>query len=363
MDFKDALKQLAERVDKLKTSISTEEATKNAFIMPFINMLGYDVFNPLEVVPEYTCDIGTKKGEKIDYAIFKDGEPVILIECKQWDKNLVLHENQLLRYFNVSRAKFGILTNGIVYKIYTDLEKSNVMDSKPFFEVNLLDLDERLIDEIKKFHKSYFDVDNIMNTASEMKYTNQIKQIVNSEFSSPSPELVKYFTKQVYDGTITSKVLEQFTSLTKNSITQLINDKINDRLKAAISGEGIQVIENNIPSSAKTVEPQTEQEPISNIVTTEEELKGYYIICGILAKIIDLDRITHRDTQSYFGVLLDDNNRKPICRLYFNSANKYITTFDEQKKETKTLIVSLNDIYKFADKLIETIGYYENKTI
>lgn len=358
MDFKDTLKQLAERVEKLKANITTEEATKNAFIMPFINMLGYDVFNPLEVVPEYTCDIGTKKGEKIDYAIFKDGDPVILIECKQWDKNLVLHENQLLRYFNVSKAKFGILTNGITYKIYTDLEKQNVMDSKPFFEINLLDMDDRLIDEIKKFHKSYFDVDNIMTTASEMKYTNQIKQIVNSEFSSPSPELVKYFTKQVYDGTITAKVLEQFTALTKNSIAQLINDKINDRLKAAIGGESTQVIDNVVPSP-KASEPEPEQEPISNIITTEEELKGYYIICGILAKVIDLDRVIYRDTQSYFGVLLDDNNRKPICRLHFNSANKYITTFDEQKKETKTQLVSLNDIYKFADKLIETIGYYQ----
>lgn len=95
MDFKDTIKQLADRIEKLKDNIQTEEATKNAFIMPFINALGYDVFNPLEVLPEMTCDIGTKKGEKIDYAIMKDDQPILLIECKHWKQDLNLHDNQL----------------------------------------------------------------------------------------------------------------------------------------------------------------------------------------------------------------------------------------------------------------------------
>ena len=125
MDFKDQIKQLGERVLKLKDQIATEEATKNAFIMPFIQSLGYDVFNPIEVVPEYITDIGTKKGEKIDYAIFKENNPTILIECKHWAQNLNLHDGQLLRYFHVSKAKFGILTNGITYKFYTDLVEPN----------------------------------------------------------------------------------------------------------------------------------------------------------------------------------------------------------------------------------------------
>ena len=96
MDFKDVVKQLSERVEKLKDSLITEEATKNALIMPFLQVMGYDVFDPHEVVPEYTCDIGTKKGEKIDYAIFKDGKPIILIECKHWNQSLTLHDNCLL---------------------------------------------------------------------------------------------------------------------------------------------------------------------------------------------------------------------------------------------------------------------------
>lgn len=115
MDFKDSIRQIAERIEKLKNNIQTEEATKNAFIMPFITALGYDVFNPLEVLPEMVCDIATKKGEKVDYAIMIHGEPAILIECKHWEQDLTLHDNQLIRYFNISKAKFGILTNGIVY--------------------------------------------------------------------------------------------------------------------------------------------------------------------------------------------------------------------------------------------------------
>ena len=169
MDFKDAIKQLAERVSKLKDNIQTEEATKNAFIMPFINALGYNVFNPLKVLPEMTCDIGMKKGEKIDYAIMKDDEPILLIECKHWKQDLNLHDNQLIRYFNVSKAKFGLLTNGIIYRFYTDLKEPNKMDEKPFLEVDITDIRDNQIEELKKFHKSYFDVNSILNSASELK--------------------------------------------------------------------------------------------------------------------------------------------------------------------------------------------------
>ena len=175
MDFKDQIKNLGERVDKLKSQIATEEATKNAFIMPFIQTLGYDVFNPLEIVPEYVTDIGTKKGEKIDYAIFKDDKPTILIECKHWAQNLNLHDGQLLRYFHVSKAKFGILTNGITYRFYSDLVEQNKMDEKPFLEFNLNEIKENQIEELKKFHKSYFDAESIVTTASELKYLNELK--------------------------------------------------------------------------------------------------------------------------------------------------------------------------------------------
>lgn len=359
MDFKDSVKQLADRVLKLKENILTEEATKNAFIMPFINALGYDVFNPLEVVPEMTCDIAMKKGEKIDYAIMKDGEPILLIECKHWAQDLNLHDNQLIRYFNISKAKFGLLTNGIIYRFYTDLIEPNKMDEKPFMEVDITDLKDNQIEDLKKFHKSYFDIDNVLSSASEVKYTGELKNIIGKEFANPSPDFVKYFAKQVYDGIITAKILEQFTSLTKKSISTYINDLISERLKSALKTEADVESREVLSDVNESIDTAHED---NKIVTTEEEIESYLIVKSMLRPYVDIARVVYRDAQTYFAILLDDNNRKPICRMYFNSVSKkYISTFDENKKEVKHEISSLNDIYNFTKELSDIIKIYDKK--
>lgn len=351
MDFKDSIKRLTERIESLKANLQTEEATKTALIMPFISALGYDVFNPLEVLPEMCCDIGTKKGEKIDYAILKDGEPIILVECKHWQQNLTLHDNQLLRYFHVSKAKFGVLTNGIIYRFYTDLAEPNKMDEKPFLEVNLLDIKEEQIEELKKFHKSYYDVEEILSTASELKYMGELRTVIEKEFTSPSPDLVKFLGKQVYEGVFTPKVLEQFTALLKRTIQNYINTTISDRLKAAINDhETIKVETPNV----EVTEPIVEDIPANKIVTTEEEIEAFYIIKAILRDTIATERVTYRDAQSYFAIFIDNNNRKPVCRLYLNSeTNKKITFVGEDKKEQHNKINSLDEIYQYSDQLIE----------
>lgn len=354
MDFKDTIKQISERIEKLKENIETEEATKNAFIMPFINALGYDVFNPLEVIPEMVCDIGTKKGEKIDYAIMKDNEPIILIECKHWKQNLNLHDNQLLRYFGVSKAKFGLLTNGIIYRFYTDLKQPNVMDDKPFLEVDLTDIKENQIEELKKFHKSYFDIDSIINSASELKYMGELKSIIKDEFSNPSVELVKLLASRVYDGSMRQTIIEQFTPLVKRSLASHVNDIISERLKGALSA-------NEEAESEEQQAPEEQVVEVDKINTTDEELESYQIVKAILRKVVEPSRITYRDTQSYFAILLDDNVRKTICRMYFNRSIKYVCTIPEPKKEEKHRIDSLDDIFQFEQQLLDTISMYENK--
>ncbi len=202
IEIKDQIKQLGDRFSNLKDQILTEEATKNAFIMPFLQLLGYDVFNPIEVVPEYVTDIGTKKGEKIDYAIFKDGNPTILIEWKHWAQNLNVHDGQILRYFHVSKAKFGLLTNGVTYRFYTDLVDANKMDEKPFLEFNINEIKDNQIEELKKFHKTLFDANSITSNASELKYTNELKNLLQQELANPSADFVKHFAKQVYPSII-----------------------------------------------------------------------------------------------------------------------------------------------------------------
>jgi len=354
MDFKDQVKILGERVLKLKDQILTEEATKNAFIMPFLQALGYDVFNPLEVIPEYVTDIGTKKGEKIDYAIFREGVPSILIECKHWAQNLNLHDGQLLRYFHVSKAKFGLLTNGIIYRFYSDLVEINKMDEKPFLEINITELKDNQIEELKKFHKSYFDVESIVNTASELKYTNELKQLIHQEINNPTPDFVKYFAKQVYPSVITSKVLEQFTNLTKRSMQQYISDLITERLKTALNKEDEAAKQNGTQ-----VNLEQAKEAENKVTTTIEELEGFMIVKTILRQKIEAKRISYRDAQSYFAILLDDNNRKTICRLYLNGNKKYFVLLDESKKEIKSEIKSLDSIFDFKDLLFQTVDRLE----
>lgn len=356
MDIKDQIKQIADRVIKLKEQIATEEATKNAFIMPFLQALGYDVFNPLEVVPEFVADIGLKKGEKIDYAIFNEGTPTILIECKHWNQNLNVHDGQLLRYFHVSKARFGILTNGIVYKFYSDLIAPNKMDEKPFFEFNITELKDNHFEEIKKFHKSYFDVDNIINTASDLKYTSELKTLIANELSNPSADFVRLLAKSIYPGVITAKVLEQFTILTKKSASQLLSDQITNRLKTALSKEN--EISNEPENSVS--ESPIKQEQESKVITTEEEVEGYMVVKSILRKYVGANRIVFRDAQSYFAILLDDNNRKTICRLYFGK-RKQIGIFDEQKNETKFELNNIDEIFNYEEKLVNVVGFYDKQ--
>lgn len=361
MDFKDSIFQLAERVSALKESIQTEEATKNAFIMPFIQLLGYDVFNPLEVVPEMDCDITKKKGEKIDYAIVKDGVPIMLIECKHWKQDLNLHDNQLKRYYVSSKAKFGLLTNGIVYRFYTDLIKENIMDDVPFLEFNLEKIRETQIEEVKKFCKANFDLDNILSSANDLKYMSEVKKVIRSEFTEPSPELVKMLTKRVYEGMVTQKVLDQFTDIVQRALKSHINDVLSEKLGIAIKATeaaGAPVQTSSAPTGQQQ-EPASEEEKVSKINTTIEELEGYYIVKSIVCEVISTERVTYRDSQSYFAIFADDNNRKPICRLHFNNSNnKRIGFVDENRNEQLESIDKLDDIYKFKKQLIEAAKRY-----
>ncbi len=348
MDFKDLIKQLGERTSNLKDQIQTEEATKNAFIMPFIQALGYDVFNPLEVIPEFTADIGIKKGEKVDYAIMKDGHPIILIECKWWGENLDVHNSQLFRYFHTTKSKFGLLTNGIQFRFYTDLIEVNKMDEKPFLEFDITNMKEQVVYELKKFHKSYFDLNSIVNSASELKYANEIKNILSNELNEPTSNFVKFFLRQVYAGQATEKVMIQFTNIVKKSLNQFISDIISDRLKSAL------VKETEKDSEQVKLDIEQSKEEDNKVDTTDEEMEGFFIVKSILRAKFDSKRIFFRDFQNFFSVLLDDTIRQTVCKLYFNKDKKYIGVFDENKKETKLEITTLDDIYKYSDQMIKT---------
>lgn len=355
MDFKDIILQLGGRANKLKDSVTTEEATKNAYIMPFIQSLGYDVFNPAEVIPEFVADLGIKQGEKVDYCILRNGQPTILIECKWHGAALDVFNSQLFRYFHTSKAKFGLLTNGFEYRFYTDLNEANKMDEKPFFTFNITDLRENQIEEIKKFHKNYYDHDTIVSTATELKYLNELKNLIHTELNNPSENFVRHFAKQIYSGAITARVLEQFTNLTKKSTAQYISDLITDRLKTALKKE------TEVKSETDALPVPAEAEP--KIVTTGEELEAFYIIKAILRNKVDAERINYRDAQSYFAVLLDDNNRRTICRLQLTDNKKFIYLFDTDRKGVRIELTDIDEIYGYSERLLNTVENLERSNL
>lgn len=351
MEFNESIKQFAERVKVLKDSITTEEATKMSLIVPLFQLLGYDVFNPTEFCPEYTADVGIKKGEKVDYAILENGDPSILIECKSCSETLDKHSSQLFRYFGTTPAKFGILTNGIIYRFYTDLEESNKMDMVPFLEIDMLSLKDSSINELKKFCKESFDKDKIFSTAEELKYTSLIKGVLAEQSENPSEDFVRFLLNGIYDGQKNQRVIEKFTPLVKKAFSSYVNEIVNSKISSALTKEA-----DDEPSVADEV--AVTAEPESKIHTTDEEMESLYIIRGILAGTIPVEDIVQRDTESYFGVLYKDNNRKPICRLNLDRKNKQLFIPDENKKFAKYIIESLNDIYQYKDELIAVVKRY-----
>lgn len=357
MDFIDQLRQFSTRVAKLKDQIATEEATKTSIIMPFFQMLGYDVFNPSEFVPEFTADVGIKKGEKVDYAILDEaGTPLILIEAKWCGESLEKHDSQLFRYFGTTPAKFAILTNGIIYRFYTDLEEQNKMDEKPFLEFNLLDIKETLVSELKKFQKHNFDLETIFNTASELKYTNQIKQIFAQQLANPSDEFIACFLNGIYSGRKTQNIIDKFRDIVKKSLNQFVNELMNDKIKAALETEA--KAESKEVAATKEAEVAVEQAEQPKIQTTEEEREGFFIVRSLLREVVPVDKITSKDTESYFGILFDNNTRKWICRLQLGEAKKYVYLPDENKGQIKHAIESVDDLYKLKDEFVTVINRY-----
>jgi len=357
MDLIDQLRVLGSRIANTKAKIQTEEATKNAMVMPFIQALGYNVFDPLEVTPELVADVGTKKGEKVDYAILREGKPIMLFECKKSGGDLSInHAGQLFRYFHVTEARFGVLTNGLVYRFFTDLEQPNKMDEKPFFEFNILDFKERDVEELKKFAKSAFDIETILTTANDLKYTRAIQTKLAELVTNPSEDFVRLLSADLLGSKrFTPAVRDQFTTISKRAFEQFIGERINERLKGAMAPESVTVSDKHVVSTQ--VEPSIATESI--VVTSSEELEGFHTVRAIIRNLVPTKRVVMRDAQSYCAILLDDNNRKPICRLRFNNTQKLkLGFFNAQKEEEQVSLEVVDDIYNYAEQIRATVASY-----
>lgn len=347
--LKDALKSLGNRVEDLAPSITNEEQTKNAFIMPFFQTLGYDVFNPLEFVPEFTADVGIKKGEKVDYAMVIDGMPQILIECKSINEKLTNHDSQLFRYFGTTTSKFGLLTNGKEYRFYTDLDEINKMDSTPFLTIDITNIKDNQFLEIAKFHKENFDVNKITSSAAELKYLNILKNFLSNNLNEPTESFTSYLVSQIYDGRKTKNTLEEFTPIIKKGFYQFITERVNEKLSAALN--------TNVETKTEEEKPVELPEVLPNdgIITTPEELEAFTVFKVASKDFIDPSRLFYRDTKSYFGILIDDNNRKWVFRFYQKATKNLIEIRDCGTFEIDTPI----DIALYQDQIRKAIETYK----
>lgn len=352
MDLIDRLKTIGENFEKTKKLVGTEEATKNAFVMPFIMALGYDVFNPLEVVPEFIADVGSRKGEKVDYCILTEGKPSIIIECKHWDEKLENHNAQLFRYFGATSAKVGILTNGHVYRFYTDLEEANKMDEKPFYEFNVSKVSDSSVNELKRFHKESFNIDSIFGAANNLKYSKELRDVLKFNILDPDTDFIKYLIKRVHKGNVTAKVVQDLTPLVEKAVKFVLSESFSEKISIAI--------ENDEKSKEEEEVEEVDVKPKTEIITTDEERSGYRIVQAILTEVLEPQRVKIKDNRNYCGIIIDDSSRKQICRLHFNRAKKYIGIFDQDKNETRELITNISDIYKYKDQLIKTAEVYLN---
>jgi hypothetical protein len=343
MDFADGIAALAARIEKQAASLETEEACKTAFVMPFLKALGYDVFDPDIVIPEFTADHGVKKGEKVDYACKVGSHMALLVEVKPCRSDLsTKHMSQLYRYFSVTEARFALLTNGMLYWFFTDLDESNKMDARPFFEFDICDYRDRDIDELRKFHHDSFDEGSILATASNLKYGSAICREVQKELDDPSDEFERMLISRVYDGKrLTQGVREDFRPLVRQAIRDAVRERINARLTSAIE----------VGAGAPDLAEDEVRAPDGEIVTTQDEIDGFNIIRAIVREVIAPERVTMRDAKTYCSVLIDNNNRRLLARLWLNRSKWYISLFDGEKTEEKVQIERLDDIFKHGDKL------------
>lgn len=320
MGFENELKILSNQIMERKQVITNEEMTKQSLIIPFLQLLGYDVFNPLEVKPEYDADFGFKKGEKVDYAIFRNDEPIIFIEAKAVNEKLTIHNGQLARYFNATPSvKVAILTNGIEYQFFTDLTEANIMDRKPFYTFNIESFNEIDIENIERFRKEKYEPKSILTLAEDLVYLSNLNATLKDLFTNPSDDFLRFLIKDFSSNRVTTSVIERFRPIVKKAINSALLEIIREGLTETASTTETKM------KSVQAVSNVKESKKLG-IITIEDEIRGYELIRGILDKAHrDISQVKYKDTVNYFNIYVETIS-KWFVRLKVERGNKYVIT-------------------------------------
>ena len=334
MGLSDDLRRLAEQVRKRQAHIHGEEATKNALILPFLGVLGYDVFDPTEVQPEYTSEMGKRRGgppEKVDYAIHLGAIPVMFVECKAADVEPNQHGGQLARYFNATPSvKVAVVTNGARYLFYTDLEEQNIMGDKPFFEFDVLGFSDRDAETLEAFSKSKFDPTTVRSRAEDIIYTGKLTTYVNELLRNPSDAFTRFILREIEitTGNLTAKRVEKFVPIVKKAIQSTLLDMATRSIKLGADESTLPPSTGRTRRSVRSGTDHADSRPIPRaIVTTPEELEAFEIVrrlCGD-STFAEKHPVGYKDAVNYFGVNIG-GPKKWFLRLFLDGKRKALVS-------------------------------------
>ena len=243
--------------------------------------------------------------------------------------------------------KLKILTNGIIYRFYTDIDERNKMDKEPFLEFNILKIKDGHIQELKKFKKDLFDINTLLDTAGLLKYEKQFKSLFAQQLQEPTDDFVKIFISSVYSGQKNQSVLDRFRPKIKKSLNDYINETLNEKIMLALENS-------DIPK-----EESTDDTAYTKSAVSDDELEAFFIVKTILRDSVDMEDLYKKKTESYFAVLYQNNVRKWICRFVFSDAQKTLFLPQENKRQTdKYIIQNITDIMDYKNNIIAILSRY-----
>lgn len=311
-NFTQRIKEHSDHIAEAGPHCKSEETTKQALILPLLDILGYSPFNPLMVRAEYSADFtGAKYSERVDYALYSEGELVMFIEAKPYDQKLPKHMPQLSRYFNATPSVcIGAVTNGHQWAFFTDLTNNNIMDEKPFLEIDFKNLGILDASELAKFRYGYLKTENMRTLAEDLTYLTGFKAVIRNSLKNIDAEFVKYVANQA-DPTLrmTQKTLDNMTPIVKKAVKDVLSSLVVDSLSVSEPSKEI----DNIPldPNAAIVNPDN-----PNIVSTYQERELLSYIQSILKSKTAIENIEAKDTASYCGIVYQGKNNRWLLHYH-----------------------------------------------
>jgi len=335
-NFIQRLKSHIEHVKKVGEHCTTEETTKQALILPLLDILGFNPYDPTKVLAEFAADFpGVKATERVDYALYCNGQPVMFIEAKPFVANLTNHAPQLSRYFNSSLGvTIGAITNGREWRFFTDLINTNVMGEKPFLTIDFTKANPEDLTQLAEFKHDNFHAEKLRFFAEENQYIQQFKAVIKKSINEVDIDFVRYVAQQAnIQRQLNTKFLESIQPFVKQAVQQAISDTVVKGLSSPTVITAQPVEQKIVESKAKEIieeKPDFIVNPDNEkIITTKDEQELLRIVNELLPGVT----LEGRDTESYYSVLFQGKTNRWLFRYDVN-----------RKRHTIQFIVPIDDL-------------------